>query len=308
MKFFPKKHSNTPRRRQYSDNDAMPNTSNSFRRSQTLINRDNTVSSKVSSLNVDSPRTHVHHLAIKRRKVFVAFMIVFAVVVVLWLLISNFAATIHIVTPQSAISKTIDESRYSEVIQDYFETNPFGRFRFFLDNTALSEYVANKLPEVESVVEKNMVGIGMINFSVTMRNPVAGWKINDHQYYVDSKGVAFEKNYYNEPAVQIIDNSGASLQTGSASVSKRFLSFVGRIVSSSQAAGYSVTQAVLPINTTRELDIFLKDNSLLVKLSIDRKVGEQVEDMSRAIQHFKLNGKIMPTYIDVRVRGKAFYK
>jgi hypothetical protein len=306
MKLFSKKQSMTPRRRLSSSDDVSLKLSGAFRRSQTLVKKAVGDSNSVD-LGIDSPRTHIHNLATKRRKIFGVFLIVLASVILLWLLISNFTATVNIVTPELSTSKSIDNSRYSSVIQEYFDTNPFGRFSFFLDQAALSDYVANKLPEVKSVVEKNMTSIGETNFSVIMRIPVAGWKIGDKKYYVDAAGTAFEKNYFDEPAVQIVDNSGASLQTGSASVSKRFLSFVGRIIAASQSSGYPVIQAVLPINTTRELDIILKDSGLLVKLSIDRKVGEQIEDMSRAVQYFKNSGRV-PTYIDVRVSGKAFFK
>lgn len=152
-----------------------------------------------------------------------------------------------------------------------------------------------------------MAGIGITNISIKMRTPVAGWKINDKQYYVDAKGIPFEQNYYTDPTVQIVDNSGATLQAGAASVSKRFLGFVGLIVSLSRASGYTVIQAILPVNTTRELEVKLKENNTLVKLSIDRPAGEQIEDMSRAVRYFTIQGRT-PSYIDVRVSGKAYFK
>ena len=89
--------------------------------------------------------------------------------------------------------------------------------------------------------------------------------------------------------------------------SNRFLSFVGRVVSLTKASGYTVVQAMLPAETTRELEIKLKEGDYLVKLSIDRPVGEQVEDMIAAVRYFTGSGQT-PKYIDVRVSGKAFYQ
>jgi hypothetical protein len=154
-----------------------------------------------------------------------------------------------------------------------------------------------------------MVGIGVTNFAVTMRTPVAGWQINNKQYYVDSNGYPFESNYFPDPSVQIVDNSGITYKLGTttAIASNRFLSFVGRIVSLTKASGYTVTQAILPPETTRELEVRLKETSYYVKLSIDRPAGEQVEDMVTAIKYFTAHGQ-SPQYIDVRVSGKAFYK
>ena len=228
-------------------------------------------------------------------------------IVLLWILISNFTATVIVSVPSTTISKSVDSAYYGKVIQEYLNINPMSRLQFFLNQSVLTTYVSDKLPEVASVKQQGRMGIGETDFSITMRTPVAGWVINDKQYYVDSDGISFEQNYFSPPSVQIVDSSGASLQTGTAIASKRFLSFVGRVVSLAQANGYTVTQAILPANTTRELEISLKDVSFSVKLSIDRSAGEQVEDMSRAVQYFIGNGRT-PSYIDVRVSGKAFYK
>jgi len=89
--------------------------------------------------------------------------------------------------------------------------------------------------------------------------------------------------------------------------SNRFLGFVGRIVALSKSSGYTVTQAVLPVGTTRQLEIRLKDVVPIVRLSIDRPAGEQVEDMSRTLGYFIGRGEA-PAYVDVRVSGKAFYR
>jgi hypothetical protein len=141
-----------------------------------------------------------------------------------------------------------------------------------------------------------------------MRSPVAGWQINSKQYYVDSKGYPFDINYFPTPSVQIIDNSGISYKIGTTAIaSNRFLGFIGRIVSLTKSSGYTVSQALLPPNTTRELDIRLKEVGYYIKFSIDRPAGEQVEDMVTAIKYFSARGQT-PKYIDARVSGKAFYR
>ena len=299
MNLFSKKRSNIPRRRLTGDDVPVSTSSTIFQRNRTLTG---------VAHNKESPRIHVHHLSIKRRKLFSILLVTITTIVLLVVLISNFTATVHVSVSDTSISKTIDQSKYQKVVQDYLVMNPLGRFRFFLDRAGLSSYVSSKLTEIETVTQKGMVGIGVTNFNFKLRVPVASWKINDKQYYVDANGVPFEQNYFTSvPVVQIVDNSGASLQTGEASVSKRFLGFVGLVVSLAKSSGYNVIQAVLPLNTTRQLDISLEGISYFIKMSIDRSVGEQVEDISRAVQYFTSSGQ-MPTYIDVRVSGKAFYK
>ena len=78
------------------------------------------------------------------------------------------------------------------------------------------------------------------------------------------------------------------------------------MVSLCDQEGYAVSEAILPSNTTRQLNIKIKDSNLLVKMTIDRSAAEQVSDMSRAVKYFTSNNR-MPTYIDVRVDNKVFY-
>lgn len=306
---FAKKQSDLPRRRSAGRDVRPPEATDIFRRNRTLTGTtSNNFTSAGTNSDLESNRSHFHNLTSHRRKVFMIFGIVLLSSLFLWLLISNFTATVVISVPNAPISKQIDKSRYEKVIQEYLDINPMGRLHFLLDESALNTYVSGKLPEVAVIAQRNnMVGIGQTNFAITMRTPVAGWKIGDKQYYVDSKGISFDQNYFTPPTVQIVDNSGASPKTGMAIVSNRFLSFVGRVVSEAKTSGYIVTQAILPLNTTRELGIKIKGNSTIVKLSIDRPAGEQVEDMSRALKWFVVNGG-SPGYIDIRVSGKAFYK
>ena len=308
MSLFKKKQSGIPRRRLAESGTKLATSSDVFRRNRTLTG---TTSSQFGSTNVksdlESSRTHVHNLSAQRRKIFSILIVVFISITIIWLIISNFTATVTISVSDTSLSKSTDSLSYEKVIQEYLGVNPMGRLRFLLDQSALNSYVSNKLPEVADVVQDNKIGIGATNFNLTMRKPVAGWSINDHQYYVDSSGIPFEKNYFSAPTVQIVDNSGISLQTGTAIASKRFLSFVGKVVSLSKVSGYTVTQAILPSGTTRELEVKLKEGNYLAKLSIDRPAGEQVEDMARAVSYFVSQGRT-PAYIDVRVSGKAFYK
>ncbi|MEI6054108.1 MAG: hypothetical protein WCQ49_01930 [Candidatus Saccharibacteria bacterium] len=298
MKLFNKKSSDIPRRRLTVDSQVETELSGSYRRNQTLPG---------FTASQSSVRVKTHHLSIKRRKVMAGLGIVLLSAAILWLLISNFTARVLIVSSDVSSSDQFDKKIYEKVIQEYLDINPTARFRFFLDQSSLSKYVVNKLPEVGTVKQQNMVFAGETSFDIKMRKPLASWLINGKQHFVDSDGMSFDRNYFEAPTVQIVDNSGASVQSGSAIVSQRFLSFVGLVISRSANSGYTVSQAILPVDKTRELDVRIKEGDYLVKLSIDRPAGEQVEDMAAAIKYFD-SKQIKPEYIDVRVSGKAFYK
>jgi hypothetical protein len=315
MALFKKKQDDLPRRRQASLSGAIrpeasfDEASNVFRRNRTLTGSTSQHISPIQAkADLESPRTQAHNLAIRRRKITGTLIVVLLVGAFLTWLISEYTAKPTIVVSDTAISTVIDKMRYEKAIQDYLDANPIGRLRFGLDQDSMSQYVSRTLPEVASVQQEGLSGFATSDFLVTMRQPVAGWKIGTSQYYVDSSGVPFQINYFGTPAVEIDDESGVGVIEGSgtAIVSNSFLGFVGKVVSAASNSGYDVTNAIIPVGTTRQLEIRLKGYSFLVKLSIDRGPAEQIEDMGRAIKYL-VSKSITPQYIDVRVSGRAYY-
>ena len=289
------------RRRRITDEDTPSQAQNSsFKRNQTLSSyRHNTPD--------ESSRQKVHHLALQRRRIGGVFGIVAIVVVAVALLIWQLIAQVHVTTSTKQLSASFSGAAYEQSINEYLGLNPAQRLRVSLDEVALSDFVSAALPEVESLEMSGMPGIAKGSFAITFRTPVAGWQINGKQYYVDASGVVFEKNYYDAPTVQIVDESGVSPEQGSAVVGSRLLGFLGRIVSQAQGRGYTITKALLPRDTTRQVDVELQGISTRVKFSIDRGAGEQLEDFDRSVKHLSAQG-VTPEYIDVRVSNRAAYK
>lgn len=288
------------RRRTFEDSRETQAPNTTFKRNQTL-------SSYRHATPDESARQKVHHLALQRRKIGGVFTIVAVVVVAVSLLLWQLIAQVHVTTSTKQLSNSFSGVEYENTINEYLGLNPAQRLRVSLDQPALSAYVAASLPEVESLEISGMPGIAQSNLAITFRTPVAGWQINGRQFYVDSTGVVFEKNYYDAPTVQIVDESGVSPEQGSAVVGSRLLGFLGRVVSQAQGRGYTITKAVLPRDTTRQVDVELSGISTRVKLSIDRGAGEQVEDMDRSLKYLQSRG-IGAEYVDVRVSGRAAYR
>ncbi len=313
MGILHKKTSDQPHRRQSSSGTvrqpiADSQRQNIFQRNRTLTgSTSNHLSATHHPTDLQSPRTHVHHLALRRRKVGMVLLIVLGGTIVLLWLLTQFTANVVVSVSDASVSRPIDKTLYQKAIEDYLGMNPISRLRFAMDQSNLSAYLSHTLPEIDGLQQASFGGIGATDFTITVRKPVAGWELDSKHYFVDAKGVAFERNYYTNPSVQIVDDSGASLQQGATVASNRFLSFVGRIVALSGASGYTVTQATLPAGTTRQLEVRLKDVVPIVRLSIDRPAGEQVEDMGRVLNFFASRGQA-PQYVDVRVSGKAFYR
>lgn len=303
MKFSRTKKSDVPSRRLAgSESRPISEQSTQFRRNRTL--------SGVQRREDDpsaSSRSRVHHLTRQRQKLSGILLIVLVGTALLAVLITQLSARVIVAGSSKPLTTKADPAIYEKVINDYLAINPAGRLRFALNENELSDYATTITPEVARIKQSSVENIVDTHFTITFRQPIAGWQINGRQYYVDETGVVFQKNYYETPSVQIIDESGVSPEQGTTVASARFLSFVGRVVALSKSGGYEVTEAILPVGTTRQLEIRLKNIKPLVKLSIDRGAGEQVEDMTRALIYLNSKG-VAPEYIDVRVGGRAVYK
>lgn len=273
----------------------------------TQFRRNQTLSSYRHNTPEESERQKAHQLASQRRRLGGIFTVVFGVVIALTLLLWQLIAQAHVTTSTKQLSVAFDGSAYEKSVSDYLNIHPAQRLRFALDETALSEYVAQRAPEVERLEMSGFAGIARTNLAITFRTPVAGWQINNTQHYVDAHGVVFEKNYYESPKVQIVDESGINPGDGGAVVGTRLLGFLGRVVAQAQGRGYVVNKATLPVGTTRQVDIHFDTTTTRVKFSIDRGAGEQVEDADRSLRHLK-GQNVTAEYIDVRVPGRAAYR
>ena len=257
-----------------------------------------------------SPRHHTHHLTIRRRKVGGVFLVSFAVVIILALLLTQFTAHVALIGTSSQTVRSIEEAQedaYKQAVDTYFGINPAERLRFLLNEDALTDYVSSFHPEVLRVAIDQSTAMIETTFSLEFREPVAGWQIRDSQSYVDSLGVVFQRSYYAAPSVQIVDQSGINPEQGTPVASARLLGFVGRIVALSEGRGYTAVEVLLPADTTRRLDVKFKSVRSVVRFSVDRGAGEQVDDMVSSLKYLSERG-MNPGYIDVRVSGRTVYR
>lgn len=277
-----------------------------FQRNRTLTGSASSDVKGVSEAKADlkSPRVRTHQLALLRRRVGLGLLVVVVIAAGLAGLVSQFTSEPVVV---SSVGSQAQHQDYRTIIEQYFKNQPIERLRFMLDEQSLTQHVKSNAPEVLAIKQQGSAGFGKTEFNIVMRTPVAGWSIDDSQQYVDETGIAFSKNYYPEPSVEIVDQSGIELSAGQTVLSNRFLSFVGQLVGLTEANDYTVTKVIIPPSTTRQVEVDLKGVEYPIRLSIDREVGVQVEDMVRAIEWLDRRNQ-SPKYVDVRVSGRAFYR
>lgn len=249
----------------------------------------------------------MHHLTSHRRKIGGVFMVVLLAIVLLFGLLTQFTAQASISGADQPLVEPLDTESLLTEIDAYFGVRPAERLRFILNEESLTSFVAATYPEVQSITVSSVVNLTETRFRVQLREPIASWNIEGTRSYVDTNGVVFERNYFPNPNVQIVDRSGITPEQGSTVASNRLLSFVGKIVSESESGGYTVTSVSLPAETTRQLEVRLEGERPFIRFTIDREAGEQVEDMIRSLNFLKQQNR-GAQYIDVRVAGRAVYR
>lgn len=255
----------------------------------------------------ESSRTKAHALRIRRRQIIIIFIGILVIISTLLWLVSQFSARV-VVTQSSAPSGTSSDSAvYEAAVNSYLDVHPIERLRFLTNAQALNEHVRGVAPEVATLSLSSHYVMATSAITIEFRRPIAKWSINGKQLFVDEKGVVFEKNYFQQPAVSIVDESGSTPEQGSTVASSRFLSFVGQVVAKSREVGYTVRDAIIPEGTTRQLHVTIEQGSMTIIFSIDRGAGEQAADMATALKYLSSHA-ISPRYVDVRVAGKAVYR
>ena len=311
MSLFSKKQPDIPSRRQPRPEHSERVTSASldqrynFRRNRTLTG---SASSQVSTVGeahaqLKSERVRTHDLVRQRRQIGLILIVVLIGCALLYTLVSQFTAHVQVHTDDLSVSL---DSSYNTAIEQYFKQQPIERFRFMLNTPHLNSFVQSVAPEVAAIQLDGSAGLGVTRFTLTMRQPIAGWSIGGQQEYVDGDGISFTHNYFAKPAVQIVDNSGVQVAAGQAIASNQFLGFVGRVVGQAAKNKLTVVQVIIPQGTTRQIEVRLQDISYPIKLSVDRPAGEQVEDMTRSVAWLVSHGQ-SPQYLDVRTSRRAFY-
>lgn len=282
-----------------------------FRRSRTITGSaaSEVVAASEGSGQLRSSRLQEHDLRAHRRKLMGYLLVSVVVVGSLGYILSQFIAGIDQVRVTSASIQPVTNktNTYKQKAEQYLQAHPAQRFYFSINNAALEKSIVRESPEVASAYVEPLGPLGEGELVLSLRQPVVAWTIQGKKYYVDTEGVAFTSNTLTEPTISITDNSGASAAAGIVTSSK-MLYFVGRLVSLVNTSGVATVDKVeLPANSTREVDLRLKDLPYVVKTNSDRDPAGQAADVVSALR-FVTKFQLTPQYLDVRVSSKAFYR
>lgn len=281
-----------------------------FRRNQTITGSlvSNLRSATEPSSQLKSPRVQVHELKKHRRKLQWSLVLIGGCMIVSAWLITEFIVTSRVVVAESARPNASTDA-YEKSIERYMAHHPTSRLRFLMDTEQLSQFMQNNgHPEIASVSDNiESPELTVKQFTLHVRRPAVVWRTGSAELFVDAEGVAFSRNAHGRPDVEVVDESGIQAKNNQVLASERFLGFIGLTVGAMNSYDYTVERIVLPANTTRQVQIYVTGVPYPIKFSVDRGAGEQAEDAHRAIRHLSRAG-VTPEYLDVRVKGKAYYK
>lgn len=103
-----------------------------------------------------------------------------------------------------------------------------------------------------------------------------------------------------QPAIEIIDEAGAG-------VTSRMREYVAQVEQDLADVGLTANRAVIPAGKMREVHLFLNGYDYYIKMNIDKETGVSAEDTKRMVEYVTTHD-LHPEYIDVRIKGKAYFK
>ena len=260
----------------------------------------------ISGLNKEkSERLENRKLVVRRRKMSGFFAVLAFFSIVLVAILSQFVATVEI--SSTDITDIKKSSEYISEIENYYNHQPIERIRSYLSKENLLATLQKNHPEIKNIKELSMLSFGKYNFALTFRKPVASWSSGGETLYVDDEGVSFSVNYYEAPALAVSDESNIQTSEGNVVASSSFLGFIGKIVSAANKQGLTITKITIPPLSLRQIQIAIDGVPYTVKLLTTSSPEGQINNLVLAKKYFEQNG-IKPTYLDLRVEGKGYYK
>lgn len=90
-------------------------------------------------------------------------------------------------------------------------------------------------------------------------------------------------------------------------ISQRTKDYIAQLEQDFADLGYRVTQVILPTGMSRELYVDVEGEETYLKVNTDRGTAVTAEDADRILRYLREHD-LHPSYADVRVEGRAYYK
>lgn len=256
--------------------------------------------------------TQEHAVLRRRRFVWVAIFGVFVLGVIFIQRMSLRTVQIDPSDPLNAQESAV----YQATIDEYLGENVPLRQSWLLDTTNFKEYIQKKHPEISQATTSTLTPIkDTLTVRIALRKPLYRWQdVAKEARYVDSQGVLFSARLSDasqKRLIQIDDQSGAVLESGSSALSQDVMGLIGALpveIKSVYSNKTEVSKVIIP-SSTREVRVALAGGvKYYMKLSTERTLGAQMGELRALLTHLAKKKVTPREYIDLRLQGRAFYK
>jgi len=278
---------------------------NNYSRSRTIRNEN-------LLMNQDRHRARLERKAQKklknrRRKQLVSTVIILILLALSAVVVSQYAFSIDSINYSKPPVSDTEDDKYITSAGEYLAANPASRFSFLLRGEMFTQFMTNRHPEVAEASIKTRP-FSAAELHLTLREVVAVWEGVNGREYVDKTGIVFSVNLLAEPSIIIKDENKLDAE-GSAVASSRFLAFIGQLISRVNDSGGvgEVKSVAIPLGAIRYIELSFDNRSYPVKAQIDRDIASQADDIINMLKYLDQRG-IRPSYVDVRVKNKGYWK
>lgn len=250
-----------------------------------------------------SERKKNRKLVVRRRKIGMFFSAMAGLAVIIFIFLLQFMANVEVV---DMAGRELGDG-YVAAVEKYFEEQPLERMVSQLREGELLASIQREFPEVGEISGVEFAGVAHYKISLKMRSAVAVWSVGQKKIYVDENGVAFEKNYGDEPEISVVDEAIYEVDSGVSVAGGSFVKFIGQLVSAANDSGLTVSEVKIPQDALRYVEVNFEEVAFPVKFSSVKSATGQVNNLKTALEYFNTNGK-EPKYLDLRIEGKGYYR
>lgn len=208
----------------------------------------------------------------------------------------------------------INESVYSQSIEEYIGQNVPLRQSWLLDSNSLERQLQEKHPEIQSLTVSGSLVKASTVVQVQFRKPAFVLNTGENSLFIDKNGVLFTINHYKNVDINrlpSVENMGSGIaQTGDRIVTATVAQAIAELYTllpTVYSDGAVVSTVLLP-RSAREVHIKVSTHPYVIKFSVERAIAQQIGEL-RALLGFLRSSNASPVeYIDIRIEGKAFYK
>jgi len=200
----------------------------------------------------------------------------------------------------------IETPVYQKKANELIASSLLNRTKFTLDTKGVATAMQTHFPELQSVVVTvPLIGERPIVYVMPVKALVS-IETNQGMYSLSDSGrVITRVASNNQGGVIIRDLSGVSPEVGKQLIPATTVSFIQRTIYQFEKAGLQAESITLPNASAYEVDLKLKSRASIVKMNLTE---DPLRQSGAAIASIKQLGLSQPTYVDVRVPGRVYYK